>query len=230
MQITKGVIFVNKKLIFVFTVLILCSFAIMKGQEIKYGVQAGAGVASAFKYYPNKNEYTNNPDFGISRSLPVLSYNFNLYVSYLINERFGVAVEPGFIQKGFADKFVDTDLTHNKTYLSYFQLPVLAEFKLENGFTLTFGPEFGYLISAKMKSLDISESMSLMHYYQNNRFDFGFQGGGYYSFSENLDLGVKAGASLTNLEKFYVEVEGGSAFIEVRRNAMYFNVFARYNF
>lgn len=200
----------------------------LNGQEIQYGIQAGGGLASAFNYYPKKNEYTNDPDFGIPKNIPILSYNINLYISYFVNENFGVAIEPGFIQKGFANKFVDSyDLTDNKIYLSYIQVPVLMEFKFKNALNLTIGPEIGYLVDAEFKQIDEAERISLMNYYQNNRVDVGVQAGGYYSFTERLDIGLKAGASLTNLEKFYIEIDGENAFVEVRRNAMYINAFVR---
>jgi hypothetical protein len=222
---------VKLKLIFFLVILYFFHYGAATGQKLRYGVQLSGGIASAYQYYPKKNEYTNNPDFGMPKNIPILSYGFNLYASYELNEQLGIAFEPGFIRKGFANKFVDSyDLTHNKTYLSYIQLPVLMEFKLADFMTLTIGPEIGYLIDAKLKQIDALESVSIMNYYQHNRIDVGLQGGAYYSLSDNFDVGLKAAASLTNLERFYIEVEGGNALVEVRRNSMYIHAFTRVKF
>ena len=129
------------------------------------------------------------------------------------------------------NKFVQNyDLSHNKTYSFYIQVPILLEYNPVSPVTLTFGPEFGYLLNARMKVNDISEPISLMNYYKNNRLDVGIQAGGYYTFSDHLDVGIKSGTSFTNLEKFYLTNDEGSVLTEVRKKSVYLNAFARIKF
>lgn len=211
-----------------FALILIFPLAGMAQESIRFGVQAGGGLTSAYNYYPNKNKYASDAALVLPQNNPILSYSANLYISYPLNERFAVAVEPGFIQKGFMVEFVQSyDLMRNTTYLSFVQLPVLLEMKFDLPITFTFGPEFSYLVDAKRKSLDLNEKISLMGYYQKNRIDAGLQAGGYYSFSENWDVGLKAGGSLTSLEKYFITNVDGSSVIEVRKKNIYFNLFTR---
>lgn len=215
-----------------FIALILLSFAFnASAQNLRFGIQAGGGIASAYNYFPEKNEYTNDMELGIPKNFIVPSYNFNLYVSYPINDVIAIAVEPGFIQKGYSNKFIDNnDLAYNRNYLSYLQLPILLEYKIQDPITLTIGPEISYLIRARLKNEGVDGSDDLMSFYQKNRIDAGLQFGGFYTFNERYDLGLKLGASFTNLDKNYLPNESGEVVAVVKKQATYFNAFARYKF
>ncbi|NLO71431.1 MAG: PorT family protein [Porphyromonadaceae bacterium] len=220
----------KNRLLFILTIFIFCCFVKGNAQYIRFGIQAGAGIASAFNYYPKNNDLKDDPEMKLHNS-PILSYSSNLYISYPLNDVYSIAVEPGLIRKGFSNQFFDGyDELYNRNFLYYFQLPVLLEFKFDRPITLSIGPEFGYLLSAKLKEKYDTELMDLMHYYRKNRVDLGLQGGGFYSFSENFDFGLKIGFSFTNLDKFYLGDTEGYMLTEIRRKALYINAFTRYKF
>lgn len=220
----------SKNNLFIVFFLLYSTFS-TSAQSLKFGVQAGGGLASAYNYFPEKNEYTTDIELGIPKNFIVPSYNFNLYISCPINDLAAVAVEPGFIQKGYSNKFIDNnDLAYNKNYLSYIQMPILLEYKIQQPITLSIGPEIGYLLRARLKNEGIDGSVNLMNYYQKNRVDVGMQFGVFYTFNERFDLGLKLGASLTNLEKNYLVNESGEVLADIKKKATYLNTFTRYKF
>ncbi len=197
-------------------------------QDIRFGVQAGGGVASAYNYYPDRNEYMDDASLGLPKNYIVPSYSLNLYLSIPLEDEFAIAVEPGIIQKGFLNKVVeDYDLYHNKFCLTYIHAPVLLEY---GGFdipiTLSIGPEFGYLFKARLKSNDGTDD-DMMYYFRKNRLDVGLQFGVYYTYEEHLDLGLKFGNSFTNLEKLYLTDDLGNVLGSVGKKATYLNAFVR---
>lgn len=196
-------------------------------QKFTVGLQGGLGMASAYNFYNKGNAYTSDIELGIPKNYPTLSYMYNLYLSYKINEKYGVALEPGIVRKGYGTKIYNEDVFFNKRRLNYFQLPVLMEFYVDNAFTLTIGPEFGYLLSAKMKSNDDSDSLNLIKLYRKNRFDFGVQLGGFYTFIDHIDVGLKIGGSFTNIEKSYLTDISGNVLTDVFTKNMYANLFTR---
>lgn len=220
----------KNKLSFLLIGFCIAAFFKINAQQLRFGVQSGVGMASAFNHFSKNNELKHSPELKPNNS-PVLSYSANLYISYPFNEQFSVALEPGLIRKGFANQIHEgNDLLYNRNFLYYVQLPVLVEFKLDNPFTFSIGPELGYLLSAKLKEKHDADLIDLMHYYQKNRIAAGVQGGGYYSFSKNFDLGLKTGLSFTNLDKFILMDTEGHVVAEVRRKALYINAFTRYKF
>lgn len=196
-------------------------------QNVRFGVQAGGGVASAYNYYPEKNEYTSDPLLGIAKNYLVPSYSLNLYFSVPLKEKIAVAIEPGIIQKGFSTKQISqNDLLHNRTFLTYVQMPVLLEFCFENPITVSVGAEFGYLIKARWKNNDEATD-DIMNYYKKNKIDAGLQFGIFYTFAGYFDLGLKTAGSFTNLEKHYLTDENGQVLAGVGKKATYLNAFAR---
>lgn len=215
-----------------FFAFLLLSFVFnASAQNFKFGVQAGGGIASAYNDFSEKNEFTNDLELGIPKNYPVPSYSFNLYASFPINELFSIAFEPGFIQKGYSNKFIQiNDLTHNKNYLSYVQMPILLEYKLQEPITLSVGPEIGYLLKARLTNDGLEGSIDMMNYYQKNRLDIGLQFGAFYTFNERFDLGLKLGTSLTNLDKIYLTNDYLEIVTDIKKKAMYINAFARVKF
>ncbi len=66
--------------------------------------------------------------------------------------------------------------------------------------------------------------------YKDNRFDFGMQGGAYYEILSNLDLGVKGGQSLKNIDEIMLYNNEGALMEKLRSKNSYLNFFVRYKF
>ncbi len=168
-------------------------------QKIHFGIQGGAGIATIT---------TDNEDFkdvenaylGISKNYPVFSYGFNLYTGYSINENWGIAVEPGFIRKGFAKKVSDNDrILRKSSYLDYLHIPILAEFYLKDeNITFSAGPELAFLLNANQKFN--GANTDILNTYTDKKFDLGLQIGAYYTVKKHFDIGIKGGVSLLKID------------------------------
>lgn len=187
------------------------------------------GASYAHNYFQGGSEYTSELELGIPRNYPLFSYMYNLYLSYSITEEFGIALEPGFIRKGFGNKNVteESDILFNQRRFDYLQVPLLLELHVSESVVLSAGPEFCYLLSAKMRTTTNSKSAVLTDLSKDNRFDFGIQAGGYYRLMKHVDVGLKLGASITRTDKYYLTNDAGEVLTGVSRRNMYANSFIR---
>lgn len=164
---------------------------------------------------------------GISKDYPVFSYGANIYAVYSISEKWGIAIEPGFIRKGFAKKIANYNnkIEKQSTYLNYFQFPILAEVFLEENLTLTAGPEVLYLLNAK--SVMGSESKNISEDFSDKKIDIALQIGAYYTLHKNFDIGLKGGVSVTRLGKFAILNYTNEVVAEYNKRNAYGHVFFR---
>lgn len=214
---------------FIIFTLFLTAHGLYAQQKFSVGVQGGLGASSTRNYFNGGSEYTSELELGIPKNYPVFSYMYNLHLSYRINEGYAIAIEPGFIRKGYGNKVVteEGDVLFNRRRLDYLQLPLLLELHAGESVVLTAGPEVGYLLNAKMKTTTNSKSAVLTDLPENNRWDIGIQIGGYYTLMKHLDVGVKAGASITRAQKFYLTNDDGEVLTSVSRRNMYAHPFIR---
>lgn len=198
-------------------------------KRFSVGIQGGLGATFTENKYKGGNEYTTDVILGIPKIYPVLSPMYNLYLSYSINENFGIAVEPGMIRKGYGSKRVleEGDVVFDRRQMDYLQFPLLMELYVDKSVTITVGPEFGYLLDKKMKTTQNSKPAVSTDLPKNNRFDVGIQIGGYYTFMKHLDVGIKVGASFIRGDKYYLTNDAGEVLTRVSRKNNYVNPFIR---
>ena len=110
-------------------------------QDLKFGFEAGFDVANAQMIY--------KPDNFPKMFYPMIAFNVNGYIGYKSSGFWGLSAEPGYIQKGGRQKYTDGYLRYQ---FNYIQLPVLAELYITDKIFFSVGPEFGYMINAKVKS------------------------------------------------------------------------------
>lgn len=214
---------------FIMFSLLLSGHGLYAQQRFSVGAQGGLGASSTHNDFKGGSEHTSGLELGIPKNYPVFSHMYNLYLSYRISEGYGIAFEPGFIRKGYGNKAVteEGDVLFNRRRLDYLQLPLLLELHVGESVVLTAGPEVGYLLNAKMRTTTNSQSAVLTDLPKSNRWDLGIQVGGYYTLMRHLDVGVKAGASITRAQKFYLTNEDGEVLTSVSRRNMYAHPFIR---
>lgn len=220
-----------KKIKLAFLAVLLISFFTQSAyaqQKFSVGLQGGLGMASTYYMYGQGHDSTDETAVRAPQSYLIFSYMSNVYLSYRFHQNYGVAIEPGIIRKGYGQKYLSaSNATLTKYHLNYLQLPVLMEFDIDSKLTLTVGPEFGYLMSARMKSDDDEGTITLLPLNDIKRFDIGVQVGGHYSLAEHFDLGLKIGNSFTSIEETYFNhaPKGGS--VVILRKKIYINLFTR---
>lgn len=189
-------------------------------QEINYGLLGGIDFANA--------RLTNKPKAnGDSRIFhPMVSFNVNGYIGYKISRLWGLSAEPGFIQKGGVMLYDKENKDDNKRLqLNYLQLPILVDFYMGEKLFLSVGPEFAYMINAKLKSKDNLQDIS--KFYEN---DFEISGvlGINYNIHANFDIGIRYNHGLTYSSILTLRDADGASIGESKEYNQYFQVFVRF--
>ena len=120
----------------------------VQSQNLSYGVILGADIT---------NIYLKPVPFSAYKEMysPILSYNFNGFISYKSDFFLGVSIEPGFIRKGGVQLFdylnSQSEPENHKVIFtnSSLQLPVLLDFHLNDRLYISAGAELEYRVSQK---------------------------------------------------------------------------------
>jgi Outer membrane protein beta-barrel domain len=163
-----------------------------KGQFLSLGLKCSGDLT-----YLNQTARPTLPFNPVYKYVP--SFQVGLFGKFQINNAIGLAVEPGFIQKGARNS--------NSNYnvrLGYIDMPVILFYVPIKNLNIEIGPEFGYRIYWKVdgnsKDLpytkkDLSAIIGLS-YDLNNRINFGSR----YSYSlTNWDTSIVTNSIQTNL-------------------------------
>jgi hypothetical protein len=175
--------------ILTFLVLVLCTGLSINAQDFKFGFLTGIDVVNI--RLKDKIAFEGDPRVYD----PMISFHVNGYVGFKGTGFWGLSVEPGFIQKGGIQKSADDNI---RIQLNYIQLPILADFYLSDKIFVSVGPEFGYMMSAKAKSKDISNDISFLY---DNEFEVSGLIGINYNIIDKMDLGFRYSHGLTYTSK-----------------------------
>jgi hypothetical protein len=172
----------------------------LNAQSFKYGLLAGLDVTKTYM--------TNQPD-GEDNKLydPMTSFNVNGYIGYKSAKFWGISLEPGYIQKGGAQRY-DTETKDDdiRLQLNYIQIPILADLYLTDKFFISVGPELAYMISAKAKSMEISND--IRDFYTRN-FEVSGLIGLNFNVIKNFDIGIRYNHGITYIsEIIYLDEMG----------------------
>ena len=153
------------------TVAAVMAFGLMNAQEVKYGAKAGLNMSN----------------FGGDAEGTDMKVGFQVggFAEIKVSDKF--AVQPEL-------DFDGTTVTEN---LNYIVVPVMAKYFAAEKFSIEAGPQIGFLMSAKAKadgeSVDIKDEF--------NSTDFGLNVGFGYDFTENIGVGLRYTAGLSNIAK-----------------------------
>ncbi|MEP3387275.1 MAG: porin family protein [Reichenbachiella sp.] len=175
-----------QKKILLLSISIFISF-IAYSQNI--GIKAGLNYVNNIMD-PNTNGVNDNNSFRIA-------YHFGIYGKFFVEDKFFIQPELLYSNKGLT--FDETSSTSKANlHLNYINLPVLFGYQLTENFVLAFGPELGYLVSAKSK---FDSQTTNVDEIWNNKFDFGLAIALEYNLSEKFNLGLRYTHGLTSVIK-----------------------------
>lgn len=179
-------------------------------QQLRYGVQAGFDLSSV--YMVVEAEDGSHPELGYLRYLP--TFNANFYLGIGFNEKFTLSFEPGVIRKGMS-------FNEKKNPFWYIQLPIGATYSITDKIHLTAGPEFSYLLWSEIERKFFK------------KIDAAVFAGASYSFTNNIEAGIKYSNSLNGLwRKSEIVITNQEVPIEgsMEYYHYYFQLFMRYKF
>ncbi len=161
-----------KKILF----LILMTFVLFQGYSQNSSFGFGAGVN-----YTNlmlNNVPGGDTDFKVGMQ-------FNAIFKSQLNNRLWLRFEPGFVQRGTELSY--SNYSYTKINLNYLVLPVAFEFSPIKKFSVLFGPEFSYRLTAKAIDNNIPDAEAFF----DNKFDLGVIAGVSYQLIDNLALELR---------------------------------------
>ena len=152
------------------TAVAVFAFSFANAQDTKFGVKGGLNMS-------------NNSAQGSSS---ITSFHLGGFAQFAINDKF--TVQPELLYSAQGAKVGSSTLN-----LNYINIPVMAKYKVADAFSIEAGPQIGFLMSAKVESVDYKEFC--------NSTDFGFNLGAGYDLNETMSLGLRYTMGLTDVNK-----------------------------
>lgn len=186
-----------KKLFCIVAAIIILSTA--KAQETHFGVKAGVNIASA--------EVEDGDD---------LNSKVGLHIGGLahihISQHFALQPELVFSMQG--GKAEDNDDV--KLKLNYINVPVLAQYMINDGFRLQTGPQLGFLVGAESKVGDVEVDQKDNY----STIDFSWTFGAGYLFPSGFGVDARYNHGISNISDVNA--------VEVRNRVFQFGLFYQF--
>lgn len=183
------------KKILLFTLLVLV-FSISRSNaqlllrnSFYIGPVFGLDIASYRYRIPDEMEKSYSSD-------PLISLNLNLELQYRLTKYFAVAVEPGFIQKGYSNY----KPTYDRVMNNYFQFPVLLNVDVFKGISVLAGAELDYHLKTFISHGNVFDRFPP----PANRKDVALLLGAKCAFSPDWSIGIRYSHGLSVLDEIPV--------------------------
>ena len=163
----------------IFSIIAISLFIVMSvtAQEVHFGIKAGANVSSV--------EISNGDDYNSKVGLHVGGL-----AHIHISRQFALQPELIYSMQGGKDEGDNIKLK-----LNYINLPVLAQYMINDGFRLQTGPQIGFLVSAKSKVGDVEVNRKN----DLSSVDFSWAFGAGYLFPSGVGLDARYNYGISNI-------------------------------
>ncbi|HEX8270286.1 MAG TPA: porin family protein [Flavobacterium sp.] len=172
------------------------AFGFVSAQETRFGAKAGLNLA--------------NLGGDIEDAEMLLGFHVGGFAEVMISDKFGVQPELLFSMQGAKSESSEdiggTEFTYeSKLKLAYLNIPIMAKYYATEDFNLQFGPQIGFLMSAKDEyevsggGDSESESEDVKDAFES--IDFGVNFGLGYNFGENFGVEARYNLGLSNIIK-----------------------------
>ena len=162
-------------------------------QDAKFGIKAALNIASLTGDVSNPSSLT--------------GFQIGGFAEIKVTEKFAIQPELMYSTQGVSESSIEEGVNVDAdTKLGYLNIPVMAKYYATPKFSFEFGPQIGFLLSAKVdltasfegesfsESVDAKDVMSSI--------DFGLNLGAGYDFTEHFGVGVRYNFGLTNVIDF----------------------------
>ena len=164
-----------KKIFFMGMCVLVSYFVKAQTPDAQFGLKAGVNVANI--HVENGNDYDSRTGFYLGGLAHIH-----------LTRHFAVQPEVMYSCQG-------AELGSLKSKLGYINIPVLAQYMVNNGFRLQTGPQVGFLVSAKNKSGDVEVNVKD----QLNTVDFAWSFGASYISKTGLGLDARYNLGISNI-------------------------------
>jgi opacity protein-like surface antigen len=206
--------------------MMLCSVFTFS-QEIKFGAKVGLNISRLRGNYPTAGD-PNGDEIAFDNKSKI-GFHLGGFAEYKINKKFSlqpeflISTQGGVFEVKFTEEGEPYPTFTQTSKLTYLSLPIMLKYKVLEKLSVEFGPQIGYLISAKSKwkfvdPSDPSENgtiqVDLLHdgtYTFNgstvqvkprvNRFDFGLNLGASYDLTEKIFIQGRYNFGISTVDK-----------------------------
>jgi len=178
-----------KKVLFI-AVVVLLGLGNVNAQEVKFGTKVGL----------NLSNFTGDLDDSDSK----IGFNIGAFAEISLSDKFIFQPELLFSSQGAKFEESENDFSFEETLkFNYLNMPLMIKFAASDKFALEFGPQLGFLLSAKSKfeetfdgetfseEVDIKDSVKSI--------DFGLNFGASFDVSENIMIGARYNLGLSDI-------------------------------
>ncbi len=141
-------------------------------------------------------------DVGVSSSA-LIGFHVGFFGEFMISDKFSIQPELLYSTQGVK---LDFSGASGDLKLDYITIPVMAKYYVAKDFSLEFGPQVGFLISAKAKSSGVSIDVKDMM----QTTDFGLNLGAGYYIGKSMNLGLRYNFGLSRVQKDLASGESAS--------------------
>jgi hypothetical protein len=152
-------------------------------EDMSFGVKGGLNVSSI----------TNTEESGVN-SKSLIGFHVGFFSEFMLSDKFAIQPELLYSAQGVKLEAAGGD---GDIKLDYINIPLMAKYYVANSFSLEFGPQIGFLVSAKAESGGVSEDIK--DDVKSTDVSLGF-GAGYY-FADKFMLGARYNLGLTRVQE-----------------------------
>ena len=161
------------------TLFIVCALSLaVANAQVKYGAKAGLNFT--------------NVSGDVNDNKIKIALHFGGFANFAITDKF--SVQPELLYSAQGAKFEDAGDNDNLR-LHYLNIPILGQYNDPSGFYGETGPQFGFMLSAKVKSdgntYDAKDGFKTV--------DFGWAFGAGYRVTEEAKIGLRYNLGLSNI-------------------------------
>jgi opacity protein-like surface antigen len=180
----------------ILTVAVVFAIGFTHAQKTQFGAKVALNVATLTGDVENPSS--------------LIGFQVGGFAEFKISDKFSIQPELMYSTQGGKDSYSETGSGYSISFesdvkLSYLNIPLMAKYYATPKFSIEFGPQVGFLLSAKsdwsVSGTDGSESGSEDIKDSVESVDFGLNLGAGYDFTEKLSAGLRYNFGLSNIAK-----------------------------
>ncbi|MBO6211751.1 porin family protein [Algoriella sp.] len=125
------------------------------------------------------------------------------YANYKITDQISFQPELLYSKQGAGIK--TTDNSNTKIVTHNINIPLMGRYEIMEGLNLEFGPQLGFLVSAKAKSEEGKTDTKVKITDNFKTFDFGLNFGAGYKVTDELEINARFTKGLSNINNVFPE-------------------------
>lgn len=164
------------------------AFGFANAQKAEFGIKAGLNMANQ-----------NFVGAGAPSTSTLIGVNVGGFAEIKFSEKFAIQPELLYSTQGAKLKWLSEGVTINSFKLAYISVPVMAKYYAAKNFSLEFGPQIGFMTSAKVNGTSSGTTVDVDAKDFFRKTDFGINFGAGYDITKKVSIGIRYNLGLSNI-------------------------------